>query len=152
MINIREYYLLLSTDSRIATLTTIPAKVAYDCLKSVPIVKGDALRLVTDLAPYFEIQTTINILKDPPSGYLFPGVDLMTGLARIESHVRDGGYTSEYDFEFDLYTLVQSAHDGFFNYLPDIFSGVFQFIRKHGLVSLSKDGLELPKLYFQGTL
>ena len=131
---------------------TIPAKIAYNCLKSVPIVKKDALRLVTNLGPYFEIQSTIGFLKDPPSGYLLPGVDLLAGLARIESHVRDGVYTSEYDFELDLYTLVQSAHDGHFYYTADIFSGVFRFQRTHSLASISKDGLDLPKIYLQGTL
>lgn len=108
--------------------------------------------MVSSLAPYFELQSTIGFLKDPPSGYLLPGVDLMGGLARIEAHVRDGVYTSEYDFELDLYTLVLSAHDGHFNYRPDIFSGVFVFERTQSLVSISKDGLALPKIYLQGML
>lgn len=142
--------LKLSADWKIAPHPTIPAEIAYDCLKSVPIVKKDALQMVSNLAPYFELQSTIGFLKDPPSGYLLPGVDLMGGLARIESHVRDGVYTSEYDFELDLYTLVLSAHDGHFNYLPDIFSSVFVFQRTQSLVSISKDGLDLPKIYLQG--
>lgn len=128
---------------------TIPAEIAYNCLQSIPLVKKDALQLVTNLAPYFELQSTIGFLKDPPSGYLLPGVDLMGGLARIESHVRDGVYTSEYDFELDLYTLVLSAHDGHFNYYPDIFSRVFVFRRTQILASVSRDGLDLPKIYLQ---
>lgn len=132
-----------------APTPTIPAEVAYDCLKSIPVVKEDALRLVAGLAPYLEFQSTINILKDPPSGYLIPGVDLRSGLARIESHVRDGVYSSEYDLELDLYTLVLSAHDSHFTYVGDIFNGVFQFGRTHRLVSVSKDGVGLPKVYLE---
>lgn len=129
----------------------IPAKIAYNCLKSVPIVKKDALRLVTNLGPYLELQSTIGFLKDPPSGYLLPGVDILAGLSRIESLVRDDVYTSEYDFELDLYTLVHSAHDGHFDYSAEMFNGVFKYQRTQVLASISKDGLDLPKIYLQGT-
>lgn len=142
-------FFVLSSDYNVASVPTIPAEIAYNCLKSVPIVKEDALQIVTNLAPYFEFQTTIGFLKDPPSGYLLPGVDILGGLARIESHVRDDVYSSEYDFELDLFTLVLSAHDGHFNYRPDIFSGVFEFRRTQSLASISKDGLDLPKIYLQ---
>ncbi|MCJ1461623.1 hypothetical protein MMC07_000220 [Pseudocyphellaria aurata] len=135
-----------------APLQTIPAEIAYNCLKSVPIVKHDALRLVTDLAPYFELQSTIGILKKPPSGYLLPGVYLVGGLERIKSNIENGIYTSEYDFGLDLHTLVLSAHDGHFNFGPDIFSGVFLFRRNQSLASVSRDGLELPKIYLQQDL
>ncbi|MCJ1265630.1 hypothetical protein MMC22_005510 [Lobaria immixta] len=145
-------FFVLSSDYNVASVPTIPAEIAYNCLKSVPIVKEDALQIVTSLAPYFEFQTTIGFLKDPPSGYLLPGVDILGGLARIESHVRDDVYSSEYDFELDLFTLVLSAHDGHFNYRPDIFSGVFEFRRTQSLASISKDGLDLPKIYFQNDL
>lgn len=131
-------------------MPTIPAEIAYKCLKSVPVVREDALRIVTNLAPYFEFQSTIGFLKNPSSGYLLPGVDLFGGLARIESLVRAGGYSSEYDFELDLYTLVLYAHDGHLDYNPDIFGGVFRFLRTQSVVSISKDGLELPEIYLLG--
>lgn len=143
-------FFVLLANHKIAPHPTIPAEIAYNCLKSVPMVKKDALQLVTNLAPYFEFQSTIGFLKDPPSGYLLPGIDLMGGLAQIESHVRDGVYTSEYDFGLDVFTLVASAHDGHFSYLPDIFGGVFKFQRTQSLVSISNDGLNLPKIYLQG--
>lgn len=125
----------------------IGAEIAYQCLKSVPIVKSDALRLIGGLAPYFNFQSTVGFLKNPPRGYLLPGVDLLNGLAKIEEKVRNDIYSNEYDFETEILELVTSVHDGHFGYFPDAISQVFQFGTGLSAVSISKDGREIPQIF-----
>lgn len=55
--------------------------------------------------------------------------------------------TNLVQFGFELYTLLQSTHDGHFVYIPDVVGTVFNFARPVPLVSVSADGKELPKPY-----
>ena len=47
-------------------------------------------------------------LKDPPEGYLLPGVDVIAGMEEIRQKVRDGGYTNQYEFTRDLRGIVRT--------------------------------------------
>lgn len=124
------------------------AQLAHDCLVSIPINRGDALRLVDGLTSFWKWQSTIDFLKDPPSGYLLPASDLVGELAKIRRKVSKGKYKNEYDFQSDLSALARTTHDGHFNLQLDA-ANVFRFRRSRAgpIVSVSKDGKSLPKIY-----
>ena len=48
-----------------------------------------------------------------------PAVDIKGGLEKISDELQTGAYKSEYDFQLDIYTLINSPHDGHLTYLPD---------------------------------
>jgi hypothetical protein len=103
---------------------------------------------VQSLEPYINWQTTTSYLKNPPPGYLQPAVDVYGELATIISNLQYGKvYTNEYDLEFAIYRMFQTAYDGHFKYVPSLVGGVFQFGRPIPLVSVSSDGASLPKAY-----
>ncbi|KAG5294666.1 peptidase S41 family protein [Histoplasma ohiense] len=126
----------------------VSAQLAHDCLVSIPINRGDALRLVDGLTSFWKWQSTIDFLKDPPSGYLLPASDLVGELAKIRRKVSKGKYKNEYDFQSDLSALARTTHDGHFNLQLDA-ANVFRFRRSRAgpIVSVSKDGKGLPKIY-----
>ncbi|RYP40955.1 hypothetical protein DL769_011680 [Monosporascus sp. CRB-8-3] len=127
---------------------TVPASLAFECLQSVPNKPEPAAQLVTSLKAYVEWQSTLAWLKDPPPSYMSPPVDIQARLDNISTTVLEGEYASEYEFQLAIFQTVVSAHDGHFSYRPDVFKA-FSF--RNGLaadlISVSKDGKELPKLY-----
>ncbi|KAL1591335.1 hypothetical protein SLS60_012079 [Paraconiothyrium brasiliense] len=140
-----------SVASQSATPTpSVDAKLAYDCITSVPLHKDEALHLLEGVAPYLRWQSTTAWLKDPPAEYaekIQPAIDVWGGLETIKSKVQNETYTNEFEFGFDLYTLLQQTHDGHFVYVPDVVGTVFNWARPVPLVSVSADGKELPKPY-----
>lgn len=89
----------IATQSSVAT-PTVPAKLAYDCITSVPLNKSAALDLIDSIKPYFRWQSTVTFLKDPPAEYvekIQPGVDIWGGLADIESKVESETFTNEFE-------------------------------------------------------
>ncbi|KAK5690067.1 hypothetical protein LTR97_012552 [Elasticomyces elasticus] len=123
-------------------ITQFDAGLAMACLQSIPVdVDGDiqeilGLKVLSDLA----------YLKDPPPGYLYPGVDILGGLDSILTGVQAGAYKSDYDVQLDLYKLVTSAYDFHFNWVPDLVD-VFGWMREGRLMSLSSDSVSLPEVY-----
>ena len=126
---------------------TVPADLAYQCQKSVPLDRDAAVPWLESLRPYILWQTTTSYLRDPPSGYLEPAVDVYGTLDDIISRVQAGGYSNEYDLEFDVYELFQTTHDGHFRYLPNLVGAIFGYARPIPLVSVSSDGKQLPEVY-----
>jgi hypothetical protein len=61
--------------------------------------------------------------------------------------VAQGAYDSEYDFGWDLHQTTQQTHEGHFAYVPHVVSQFFTFGRTTPLVSVSKDGKDLPLVY-----
>ncbi len=84
---------------------------AYDCSSSAPIVKQDALNLVSGLSAFLEWQSTLSFLKDPPSGYAFPAIDLLGGMQDLYDQVNAGKFANEVDFQTNLTTLLGQAHE-----------------------------------------
>ncbi|KAI4723587.1 hypothetical protein E4T48_00085 [Aureobasidium sp. EXF-10727] len=129
---------------------TVPAKLAYECLNSIPFNQSDALTLLASMRPYLEWQSTTALLKDPPKEYaekVQPPYDFWATFNAIEANVADGAYASEYDFGWDLYLSSQLAHDGgHFVYIPRVLT-FFAFGRTTPLVSVSEDGKDLPVVY-----
>ncbi|KAL1616183.1 hypothetical protein SLS56_011507 [Neofusicoccum ribis] len=129
---------------------TVPADLAYECINSVPINTTAALDLIKTIRPYWEWQSTLAYLKDPPAEYvekIQEPVDVFAELDALEQKVSAGTITKEYEFGFTLYTILQSTHDGHFVYIPDSVGTVFNFGRPIPLVSVSDDGKSVPKPY-----
>lgn len=86
-------------------LGTVPAQLAYDCLKSIPINETAALELVRTVKPYLGFQSTLGFLKHPTFEYatkIQAPADLMGDLDRIAGKIQGGEYQSEYDVRFTL--------------------------------------------------
>jgi hypothetical protein len=132
------------------TKQVVPAGIAWDCINSVPLNATSAKLLIDSLKPYMEWQSTLTVLKDPPAEYVEkvqPAVDIMGGLDQLTSDIDSGKFANEYAFGWALYTLIQSAHDGHFSYIPDSVGGIFQWGRNVPLVSVSEDGEQLPAVF-----
>ncbi|PVH98463.1 peptidase S41 family protein-like protein [Periconia macrospinosa] len=136
--------------------TQVPAKLAYDCLQSIPVNVSSAKTLLAEMPTYINWQSTLTALKNPPAEYaekVQPPLDVLGGLQKISAALDAGEFTSEYDFGWALYTLIQSAHDGHFTYVPDTVSSFFTWGRRVPLVSVSEDGEKLPAIFaFQDVL
>lgn len=90
-------------------------------------------------------------LKDPPADYFYPPFDSLGKLASIKSNLEKGGvYANEYEFQQDLYQVFTPAHDGHFVVYPDLLTAAFEWRRQRSLVSISSDGVEVPKIYLYG--
>lgn len=132
------------------TATYVPAKLAWDCVNSIPLNVSSAKRLLEQLPNYINWQSTIQALKNPPSEYtekVQPAVDVLGGLEKIAADIDSGKITKEYDFGWTLYTLIQSAHDGHFSFVPDSVNNIFNWGRPVPLVSVSEDGEQLPSVF-----
>lgn len=121
----------------------------YDCLVSVPFNDTIALEFLQYYRDTLDLQTTQAYLKDPSSDYQQPSVDLLGGLDQIKEKVSAKSYNNEYDFEFELQQLLLSTHDAHLQLIFGILS-VFYFGSPYGLVSVSSNGLELPKAFIIG--
>lgn len=82
---------------------------------------------------------------------MLPATDIEGGLDNITATVEAGGFASEYDFQLSIFQLIASAHDGHFAFRPDIFKAFgFRNTLASDIISVSKDGKEVPKLYIFG--
>lgn len=97
---------------------TMAASQAYECLKSVPVHKEPAIRLLEELKPFLEWQSDQAFLKNPPSGYPYPPVDIMGELETIRSNLEAGKYSGELGWQEDLFkSIAGKPHNG---HLPTI--------------------------------
>ncbi|KAH8599179.1 hypothetical protein B0O99DRAFT_591050 [Bisporella sp. PMI_857] len=125
----------------------IPAQLAQECLTSVPLNKTEAATLIKSILPYVEWQSDTSYLKNPPPSYQQPPIDIWGLFTKILSNIESGAYANEQEFQADLYRSFNSVHDGHFRFVPDLLSKAVSFFRPVSLVSVSKDGMELPKIY-----
>ncbi|KAI1339844.1 hypothetical protein F5Y15DRAFT_382300 [Xylariaceae sp. FL0016] len=125
----------------------VDGQLAYDCLNSVSLHQQEALDLFDSVIEFVYWQTDTNYLKDPPPAYLEPAVDVFAELSQVRSKIANGTYSSEYNFQADIFRVFNLAHDGHFRFFPDLLTGVIKFARGVGLVSVSEDGVGLPKIY-----
>ncbi|KAK2034760.1 hypothetical protein LX32DRAFT_717660 [Colletotrichum zoysiae] len=123
---------------------SVGAKLAYNCLKSVPLHKEAAIALVDAIRPYLEWQSNLAYLKNPPVGYEPEAFDLVGHLQKVRERLVADGYDGEVDFQEDLFEMTAKTRDGHFAFLPDALTGVFQFSRPFALVSYAKDPLSMP--------
>lgn len=78
-----------------------------------------------------------------------PGIDLREGFNEILDGIKNGEFSNEYEFQVKLFSLFNLAHDGHFRFVPDLMSRI-QFRRRVQLVSVSRDGIEIPGIYVRG--
>ncbi|KAI0206034.1 hypothetical protein F4808DRAFT_189517 [Astrocystis sublimbata] len=127
------------------TMPTMAASTAYECLKSVPVHKEPALRLLDDLSTVLEWQSDAAYLKDPPSDYPYPPVDIFGELERIRSNLKADKYSGELEWQEDLFlNIAGKPHNGHLAYHPDLLTIPFEWVRPFQLVSISEDGIALP--------
>ncbi|OLN96848.1 hypothetical protein CCHL11_02343 [Colletotrichum chlorophyti] len=129
-----------------ATVAVISPSVAYACLSSVAVDKKRDLDLLNYLEPYVAFQSTLEPLADPPEGYLIPGIDVIGGFGQIRAKLSKDEYKSQLEFALELQRLFVLASDGHFAYRPAILS-IFNFRSRNQLVSVSDDGISLPRVY-----
>lgn len=128
----------------------LPPSLALSCLQSVPLDNNRSSLFLDYIAPYLEFQSTLSYLKDPPTGYLLPGVDIFGGLSQIKRNLESGAYKNQWRFEVDLYTLVNILPHDFHLNLPMPLLNVFNFGTYISAVSISTDGLSTPQVYLKG--
>jgi hypothetical protein len=138
-------HLIVQTNS-----TTIPAEIAYECLKSVPLHADEAKRLHRSLVPYLKWQTTFSYLKNPPPGYPMPAYDFWRAFDNVGARLSNERYLNEWEFGMDLFWTFNNAHDAHLRYILDIVGKAFSFRRTVSLVSVSRDGHAPPQVYIHG--
>ncbi|GAE00131.1 peptidase S41 family protein [Paecilomyces variotii No. 5] len=126
---------------------TVPAASALNCLQSMPFNTQRAVSFVDEYLKYLEFQSDLEMLARPPMSYMSHAVDLRLGLQGIRARASQNLYSSQFDFDSDIYNLIRSANDGhLYAGLCSLSTFTFGAV---GLdpVSLSKDGLTPPQLY-----
>ena len=125
------------------------ASLVYECLTSVPFNVAVASRFIDYWNDTVQFQSTLSYLKNPPANYQRPAVDLVAGLSELQNAVNNGAFKNQYEFEVALQLLLVSAHDSHL-YLNAGILAAFTFASPYDIVSLSTDGVELPKIYLAG--
>lgn len=125
---------------------TFTAKQAYDCLTSVPFNAAVATRFLKYYNDTIQFQSTLAYLKNPPSSYQQPAIDILAGLEQIQNDVTTGAFLNQYAFEATLQNLIYSAHDAHFQLEAGILAA-FTFLSPYPIVALSEDGIQTPKVY-----
>src|SRR5262249_54008308 len=132
-----------------SAVLTAPAALGSACLNSVPLNKEKAIAVVKGVQNYAQFQSTLSFLKNPPAddrNQARQRYDIMGNLRQLVRDVEAGKYTRELDFEFRLKRIAANANDGHFvTYLGGILA--IRFHAPFDLVSISEDGLKLPKIY-----
>lgn len=98
-----------------------------------------------------QFQSNLAYLKNPPEGYQQPPTDLLAGLQQIQNDIDAGAFHNQYAFEAALQLLLLSANDAHLHLTGGILAA-FSFGVTDGVVSVSSDGVELPKVYLEGVL
>ena len=115
----------------------------------MPLNKQNASIVLDGLEAFWTFHSDSAWLKNPPSSYPVPGVDLNAGLASICANVESGNITGEYQFQSAIQDLVNQVADGHFYYEMDLLH-VFKF-DNHAIgpvAAVSKDGTSLPLSYY----
>ncbi|KAJ5783114.1 Interphotoreceptor retinol-binding [Penicillium paradoxum] len=118
----------------------------YECLINVPFHPAVGTRLIKYINDTIQFQSTLAYLAHPPPTYQQPAVDLLAGLTELQHWIDQGLFANEYEFELALNRLISSAHDGHLNLHGGMLEN-FIFAAPVDIVSVSLDGLELPKVY-----
>ena len=127
------------------------AKDAYDCLTSVPFNPAVATRFLKYYNDTIQFQSNTAYIKNPPTSYQQPPSDLFKGLDEIQKAIDAGVFPNQYAFEATLQQLIYSAHDSHLTLNAGILSA-FSFASVYGIVSVSTDGIEDPKIYVPGMM
>ncbi|KAH8716993.1 hypothetical protein GQ44DRAFT_688498 [Phaeosphaeriaceae sp. PMI808] len=136
-----------------ATPSTIrvPAQRAYDCLTSVPVDAQGDIKEIQELKAYLEYHSTLTWLKKGVKDQIEP-LDVMGELDLIIKGLNDKTYKNDYEVQLSIRRTLDKAGDFHLAFTPDI-TNIFYFLRPEGiLVSISEDGIALPKIYLVSDL
>ncbi|KAI9925877.1 hypothetical protein MW887_005683 [Aspergillus wentii] len=125
----------------------LPGDLVHECLQTIPFDSKRAIEFLAEARKYLQFQSTTEILKNPPSGYLMPAVDLFGGLDFIEQQAANNKYASQTDFDVAIHNLLSSAHDGHLSIQGMCSQLLFNYQITMPVVSVSSDGLQLPQIY-----
>lgn len=126
--------------------TTFNATLVYTCLISVPFNGAVASKFLSYIKDSVQFHSSIEYLKNPPAGYQQPAYDLLANLDRIQGHIDTNQFANQYEFEAELQSVIYAAHDDHLSLTAGIL-GVFSFGTRFRIAAVSKDGIELPKVY-----
>ncbi len=124
---------------------------AYNCLITAPFNATVASGLVSYYKDFLQFQSTLAYLKDPPPSYQQPSIDVLASLDALETQVQAGTFKTEYDFEVALQTVIFAIHDAHVSLSAGVLS-IFTFGSPLRIVSVSSNGIELPKIYIPDDL
>lgn len=110
------------------------------------IHKRDSERYVLSFVLFLPVAGSNRAYLDPPKGSVSSTIDLFGGMANIRDRASANLYKSQYDFDLDLTHLIGFANDGHLALTPCSF-GAIAWLSPLSLVSLSTDGVAIPKLY-----
>ncbi|KAF8684051.1 peptidase S41 family protein [Rhizoctonia solani] len=111
---------------------------AMACLKSFPYnatLAKNVLDVVTKVTPFFTFE---DWQKDTPSPFTEATSNLDVEFARIKATK----YTTDYDFNRDIYNVINHLDDGHTLWLPSCYWAAFQNILPAPLVALEKNGTQ----------
>ncbi|KAL8948752.1 MAG: hypothetical protein Q9222_005091 [Ikaeria aurantiellina] len=128
------------------TVDLFTADAAHNCLISVPFNATVATQFLTYYKDTLQFQSSLAYLKNPPSTYRQPSIDLLGALDDIQKAVDNGVYENEYDFESNVQKLVYATHDAHVILDAGALS-VFRFGAPVSIVSVSTDGIAFPKIF-----
>ncbi|KAH7324130.1 hypothetical protein B0I35DRAFT_496319 [Stachybotrys elegans] len=126
------------------------AEAAFACINQIPLNHTEAVIYMGIIKEYATFQSTLAYNKNPPESYQQPGVDLMGGLDHLISEVEEGAYSTHYEFEIALQTLIRRVHDGHFSLYNNLYNnlkGLFRYRLSDNIVAISSDGQALPQVY-----
>lgn len=119
---------------------------AYACLISVPLNSAVATRFIKYINDTIQFQSTLAYLKNPPTGYQQPAVDIISELEKIQNNVTAQVYQNQYQFEMDVQHVLYKAHDAHL-YLSGGVTSAFSFQSPYSITAASADGKSLPEVY-----
>ncbi|KAF2004966.1 hypothetical protein P154DRAFT_425601 [Amniculicola lignicola CBS 123094] len=122
----------------------IPAQVAHDCLKSVPVDKEGDEKLIDQLKTAWQWQSDLGYLKNAPDDWELGKLDADADLDKIKEKLSE--YESEYDVQLAIQDITIKSGNFHWTWTPDILQ-VFAFERAVGIASISEDGKSPPKIY-----
>lgn len=73
-------------------------------------------------------------------------------MQNIKTKLQQDQYANEYHFQVDVFQTVGRGYDGHLYFWPDLLTSVIAFnrVKESTLVSVSEDGLKLPKTFLYG--
>ena len=98
-----------------------------------------------------QFHSTSAYLKNPPLSYRQPAIDLFQELEQLQRDVDNSVFQNQYAFEARLQNLIYSTHDAHLELVSGVLAA-FTFASPYGIVSVSSDGKELPKVYITNDL
>jgi len=126
----------------------VPAKVAYDCLQTVPVDKEGDLKQIEELKLFMQFQSDLNYLKDGIKTHNAEPLDLLAELDEIAQKVQNDKMKGEYEVQQSIRLLLLKAGDFHLHWTADIQTPL-RFVRANGmLLTYSADGVALPEVYY----